>query len=142
MLHVHYFHFEHLTSAEKYGSPSPEEWGSAFLQAWDAAITQIAPMAKEPGFSGEREYRIIRQLQIGELHKIRLAQKTTMMSRHLPIRFPKNNETLNPKLPIAKIIVGPSRHRAITRISVDVLLRQLGYSEGLVSSSQRPFQAT
>jgi hypothetical protein len=43
-------------------------------------------------------------------------------------------------VPISKVIVGPCRHREITRVSVDTLLRTHGYPSDLVVSSQRPYQ--
>jgi hypothetical protein len=45
-------------------------------------------------------------------------------------------------LPIAKVKAGPTRHKEITRISIDTLMRQMGYGQGHVSVSGIPFQAT
>lgn len=116
------------------------DWDNVFLPAWDSALTQLAPLAKDPGFSAEKEVRVIHQLQDYEIAQLKVRQRKTMMSRHLPIRFPSVGQT--PRFPISKVIVGPCRHREITRISVDTLLRTHCYPSGLVASSARPYQET
>jgi hypothetical protein len=113
-------------------------WDNVFLTAWDSALTQLAPIVKDPGFAVEKEVRVIHQLQDYELSQLKVRQRKTMMSRHLPMRFPSVGQT--PRLPICKVVVGPCRHREITRISVDTLLRTHGYPGGLVVSSERPYQ--
>lgn len=116
------------------------DWDDVFLNAWDSALTQLAPLIKDPGFVAESEVRIIHQLQDSEIAQLEVQQRRTMMSRHLRMRFPSVGQT--PRFPISKIIVGPCRHREITRISVDTLLRTHGYPSGLVASSIRPYQET
>jgi hypothetical protein len=119
---------------------SAEKWTEEFLTFWDPYITKLAPMVKDPGFSSENEYRIIHEFQIDEMKRLKFIQKQTMMSRHLPLSTP--GEMWVPRLPIAKVLVGPCRHAEITRISVDTLLRQMGYGTGHVFSSTRPYQQT
>jgi hypothetical protein len=115
-------------------------WDDRFLQGWDSALTQLAPLAKDPGFAAEKEVRVVHLLQESEITHLKVIPKKTMMSRHLPMRFPASGQT--PRLPIAKVIVGPCRHREITRIGVDTLLRTHGYPGGLVVASARPYQDT
>jgi hypothetical protein len=115
-----------------------EDWDNKFLFAWDSALTQLAPLAKDPGFAVEKEVRVIHQLQEYEIGQLKILQRKTMMSRHLPMKFPAAGQAS--RLPISRVIVGPCRHREITRISVDTLLRTRGYLGGLVVSSQRPYQ--
>lgn len=117
-----------------------EEWKKEFFAFWDPYISRLAPMVKDPGFAAEKEYRIVHEFQIGELKNLKFAQKKTLFSRHLPLSFPAGGEAWVPRLPIAKILIGPCRHKEITRISVDTLLRKMGYGTGLVFSSKRPFQ--
>jgi hypothetical protein len=117
-----------------------ENWNDMFLNAWDSALTQLAPLIKDPGFRLEQEVRLIHQLQIVEIADIRVLQRKTMMSRHFPIRYPAGGPSHKPRLPIYRVIVGPSRHKEISRISVDTLLRTHGYQGGLVSTSARPYQ--
>lgn len=90
--------------------------------------------------SAEQEYRVVHEFQRAELKEITFIQKKTMMSRHLPLSFPRGGEAWVPRLPLEKIIVGPCRHLEITRVSVDTLLRKMGYGTGRVSASVRPFQ--
>lgn len=115
-----------------------QNWDQTFLLSWDSALTQLAPVAKDPGFAVEKEVRVIHQLQQFEMSELIVRQRKTMMSRHLPMRFPSVGQTS--RLPISKVIVGPCRHREITRISVDTLLRTHGYSDVSVVSSQRAYQ--
>jgi hypothetical protein len=115
-----------------------DNWDNQFLLAWDTALTQLAPLAKDPGFSVEKEVRVIHQLQGYELSQLKVLQRKTMMSRHLPMRFPASGQAS--RLPLSKIIIGPCRHREITRVSVDTLLRSHGYQNVSVISSQRPYQ--
>jgi hypothetical protein len=115
-----------------------ENWENQFLLAWDSALTQLAPLAKDPGFSVEKEVRVIDQLQGYELGQLKVLQRKTMMSRHLPMKFPASGQTS--RVPISRVIIGPCRHREITRVSVDTLLRAHGYQNVSVVSSQRPYQ--
>jgi hypothetical protein len=119
-----------------------EEWEEEFLAFWDPYITRLAPMVKDPGFAAENEYRIIHELHVAELKDMKFIQKKTMMARHLPLSFPRGGEAWVPRLPIEKVLVGPCRHREISRVSVDTLMRKMGYGSGKVFSSQRPFQET
>lgn len=125
---------------KKNRAATPEEWKKEFFQVWDPRISRLAPMVKDPAFAAEKECRVVHELQVGELKNMRFVQKTTLMSRHLPLSFPNGGEAWVPRLPIVKVLVGPCRHKEITRISVDTLLRKMGYGTGLVFSSKSPFQ--
>jgi len=115
-----------------------ESWAREFLVEWDSMLGHVSPMTKDPAFSGEKEYRIIHQLQEVELSQVRFNQKGSLMSRYLPLAFaPPPN-----LLPIVEVMVGPGRHKEISRTSVDTLLRQKGYGTGRVSLSKIPFQST
>jgi hypothetical protein len=115
-------------------------WDEVFLSVWDVSLTQLAPALKDPGFELEKEVRVIHQLQEPEFGDLRVLQRKTMMSRHLPIRFPAGAPVHRPRIPIYRVMVGPSRHKAISGISVDTLLRTHGYPGGIVLPSARPFQ--
>jgi hypothetical protein len=117
-------------------------WMDEFLHAWEPLVSQLAPMVKDPAFRSENEYRIVHNLQVDELSQLQFRQKQTLMSRHLPLVFPPiNHPTPSQKLPIVEVMVGPSRHKEISRISVDALLRQKGYAVP-VTISAIPFQTT
>jgi Protein of unknown function (DUF2971) len=117
-----------------------ENWDDVFIGAWDAALTQVAPVLKDPGFELEREIRLIHHLQQSDICDLRVLQRKTMMSRHFPVRFPNGGHSRHPRLPIHRVMVGPSRHKAISRVSVDTLLRTHGYFNVEVSLSGRPYQ--
>jgi hypothetical protein len=127
---------------EKKCADSPSEWADQFLPVWTELISQLAPLVKDEGFKGEKEYRVIHQLQRNELGQIRFKQKATLLSRHLPLIFPHIAAPRFPMLPITEVKLGPTRHKEITRISVDALLTQMGYGPGHVSVSEIPFQST
>jgi Protein of unknown function (DUF2971) len=122
---------------ERRGDDAAAQWALEFFPEFSKKVDQLSPMVKHPAFISEEEYRIIHQLQIGELGRIRFRQKATLLARHFPLTFAGC-----PFLPITQIRVGPSRHKEITRISVDTLLRQKGYPTGLVTTSDVPFQLT
>lgn len=118
------------------------QFGKEFLEAWEKQLVMIAPMVKNPGFFKEKEYRITKGFAAAELEGLRFIQKNTMMSRHLPLR-PVGRDRSEPyRLPIANVMVGPSRHVAISRNSVATLLRQKRYPAELVTVSRILFQVT
>ena len=121
---------------------APEIWADEFIAEWGGLIGQLAPMLKDSGFSGEKEYRIVHQLHLSEMSHLQFRQKATLMSRHLPLVFPLvGAATPSRVLPIIEVMVGPSRHKEITRVSVDAFMRQRGYTVP-VSISEIPFQMT
>jgi hypothetical protein len=124
---------------------APSDWiqfSQEFLEAWETKLVMIAPMVKNPGFFKEKEYRITKGFAASDLEDLQFIQKNTMMSRHLPLR-PLGRDRSEPyRLPIAKVMVGPSRHLPISRSSVATLLRQKGYPAELVTVSSIPFQVT
>jgi hypothetical protein len=126
-----------LEGLEARGATSEHEWTMEFFPVWSQTTDQLSPLVKHPKFGSEEEYRIVHRLDISELGRLKFRQRSTLMARHLPLNF-----TSFPLLPIAEVRVGPSRHKEITRISIDTLLRQKGYPTGLVTSSEVPFQLT
>src|SRR6516162_523469 len=120
-----------------------EAWTIKFLGVWERLIGRLAPMVKDAAFRAENEYRIVHELQVHEMGQLRFRQKQTLMSRHLPLIFPPPNyATQSQLLPIMEVMVGPSRHKEISRVSVDTFLRQKGYSAVPVTMSNIPFQLT
>jgi hypothetical protein len=126
----------------KYAPSDLIPFGQEFLEAWEKQLVMIAPMVKNPGFFKEKEYRIAKGFAAADLEGLRFIQKNTMMSRHLPLRPPGRDRSEPYRLPIAKVMVGPSRHLPISRNSVATLLRQKGYPAELVTVSRIPFQVT
>jgi hypothetical protein len=113
-------------------------WDQEFMKAWEDNITYLQPLVKDPAFEAESEYRVLHTFGGDDLKKTVILQKSTMMTRHVPISFPAGGGIL----PIEKVMIGPCRHPLITKISVDLLLKQKGYGGDRVVNSKRPLQET
>ena len=65
-----------------------------------------------------------------------------MLARYLPLSTPAWVKRRTPLLPIAKVMIGPGNHPAFTKVSVSLLLDQMGYTNVPVEvthvSLQRP----
>jgi hypothetical protein len=126
------------------GAPgrTPAGWMQSFLPAWANAIGYIAPVIKHPAFKDEDEWRIFHPLRDTDPPHMIYRQKRTLMSRHLPLRFFRTGVPDDPKLmPIAEIMIGPSRHKNVSRTSVGDLMRTRGYGSAVaVTMSNAPFQ--
>lgn len=97
------------------------DWDDVFLQVWDLSLSKVAPVIKDPGFIQEKEVRVVRLEFPADLPNMQFMQRKTLMSRHLPMSFPaggRNNTSGVPMLPIERIMVGPSRHKAVSGNSV------------------------
>jgi hypothetical protein len=118
------------------------EWATVFVSEWFKYADMLLPMLKNAAFSDESEWRIIRSLQPTDVGQMIYQQKSSMMTRHLPMRPKLRRPAAVKLLPISEIVVGPSRHKAISTIGVNDLLRTLGYPDGSVevSLSAIPFQ--
>jgi len=57
----------------------------------------------------------------------RFLQRSSMMTQHVPLRLMMRNDG-SPCLPVTGIVVGPSRHKEISKISVNDLMRTYGYT--------------
>lgn len=129
----------HLRSTE-----AVDEWVQTFLQAWAAATTFLGPIAKHRAFGGEREWRIVRQLRPDDFPRMKYIQRESMMSRHLPLRIggPFVGSAGKKLMPIAEIMVGPNRHKEVSRVSVGDLMRTFDYPDDKrnVTLSEVPFQ--
>jgi len=105
----------------------PDKWAEEFFTAWDEWIYKLAPLAKDATWKAENEFRLVHELKVSEFSQIRFQQKETMLARYLPLATPAWVKRRAPLLPIAKITIGPGNHPAFTRISVLLLLEQMGY---------------
>jgi hypothetical protein len=126
------------------GGRDPDAWADEFLFVWNELITRIAPLVKDPGFESEQEYRIVKQFTPGDVGQLHFLQKNSLMSRHLPLQLPSGMAASGSgyRLPISSIMVGPCRHRHVSRASIGSLLLQKFYAMNMVSVSRSPFQVT
>lgn len=122
------FYLQGLTEARR---NDPEKWAAEFFNAWDEWVYKLAPLAKDPRWKSENEYRIVHELKLSEFPRVRFTQKKTMLSRYIPLEFPCWVPRRVSLLPIAKVMIGPGNHPAFTRASVRLLLDQMGYSPDL-----------
>ncbi len=107
-------------------APSIEEWTEEFLRYWANLLAVFAPFIKHPKFSGEKEWRLTYHLQDEAFPHMRYLQRSSMMTQHVPLRLMMRGD--KPCLPLKGIVVGPSRHKEVSKISVADLLRTHGYS--------------
>lgn len=105
----------------------PAGWAKAFYSAWDEWIYKLAPIAKDECWRTENEFRIVHELKAAEFAQVRFSQKNTVLARYLPLSTPMVVKRRAPLLPIAKIWIGPGERQVFTRISINLLLEQMGY---------------
>jgi len=125
---------------ERNRAESPEKWADEFLVEWGHRVANLGPLVKDEGFSGEKEYRLVHELQFREMGSVRFRQKKTLLSRYLPLSHPQAVASRAPLLPIAEVKIGPSRHKELSAVSVRTLLSQFGYGNLSVTLSEIPFQ--
>jgi hypothetical protein len=104
-----------------------EAWAKEFFQAWDEWVYKLAPLAKDPTWQPENEFRIVHELKLSEVPQVRFVQRKTMMARYLALDTPSWVKRRSPLLPIAKILIGHGNQPAFTSVSVRLLLDQMGY---------------
>jgi hypothetical protein len=109
----------------------PDLWAREFFEAWDEWVYKLAPLAKDPKWATENEYRVVHELKLSEFPEVRFSQKKTMLARYLALSYPCWVKRRAALLPIARVIIGPGNHPAFTRVSTKLLLDQMGYSEDL-----------
>jgi hypothetical protein len=127
-----------MTGVKSATKGTREQWADAFLPVWADALTWLIPVIKDDAFAAEREWRVVHRLQPADTDRMKYVQRRMMMSRHLPIDFPAVGGKV--LLPISEIVVGPSRYKPISRVSVGDLLRTHHYVTANVSESRIPFQ--
>jgi hypothetical protein len=106
---------------------NPDEWGKLFFNAWDEWVYKLAPLAKDKKWHSENEFRLVHELKISEFPDVRFNQKPKMLARYLPLDTPVWVKRRAKLLPIAKVWIGPGNHPTFTKISVQLLLEQMGY---------------
>lgn len=118
----------------------PGKWAEEFFAAWDEWIYKLAPVCKDPKWKAENEFRLVHELRASDFSEVRFRQRATMLARYLPLSTPCWVKRRSPSLPIAKITIGPGNHPAFTRVSVALLLEQMGYFNVPVEVTQVSLQ--
>jgi hypothetical protein len=62
---------------------NPDLWAREFFDAWDEWVYRLAPLAKDPKWRAENEYRIVHELKAGEFPQVKFSQKKTMLARYI-----------------------------------------------------------
>lgn len=123
-------------------APSEEEWIADFLPVWAEQVTAFATFLKHRSFESESEWRFVYFLKDTDLPKMTFLQKSSMMTRHVPLRLSVGPNG-KPRLPLCGVTVGPCRHKEASKISVGDLLKKHGYdpdSEVPVSLTDIPYR--
>lgn len=109
-------------------------WVEEFVAYYLWNVSFFAPILKHPAFKDEEEWRIVHWLRPEDVERLRFQHRQSMISRHLPIYFSEPREDGYRPLPIKSVMVGPSRHRAISRIGVGDLLASKKYPQAVVQA--------
>jgi len=97
-----------------------KQWADSFLLEWRGHIIWFAPILKDSAFANEHEWRLIVSLGGSDLPDVKIQQRQSLISRHLPLSF-------GLRVPLKSVMVGPSRNRNVSRISVGTVLEAKGY---------------
>jgi len=131
------FYLEGLTEGRL---ENKDQWMRDFLSAWDGWVYKLAPLAKAFKWRAEDEYRIVHELKFAEFPEVRFKAKATMIARYLPLDTPTWVPRRAGLLPLAKIWIGPGIHQQASKISILLLLDQMGYPKLPIETSQIPLQ--
>jgi len=77
---------------------------------------------------------------MAEFPLVRFKAKSRMLARYIPLDTPTWLPRRASVLPIAKIWIGPGRHQQASKVSVGLLLDQMGYSGVSLETSAIPLQ--
>jgi hypothetical protein len=127
-----------LNGVQKKRAPDTEKWMSEFLLCWSNYVIPFALLIKHPKFCGEREWRLLYPFNDEAIPRMRYLQRSSMMTKHVPLRLKMCGG--KPRLPLQGVVVGPCRHRTISRLSVFDLLNTYGYPDAYVCASKIPYQ--
>jgi hypothetical protein len=105
--------------------PPEKEWAEELVYFWLTNVSPFAVGMKHRAFQAEKEWRLFQYCRPEEAGKFQFRQRSSFMSRHLPLRIVK-------PLPIVSVRVGPCRHPELSRIAVGDLLLKHGYSPDTV----------
>ena len=111
------------------------KWASEFLETFDNELWIFSSLTKHSKFSSERERRIVTHFQESDRTNLEFRQKRTLLARHLPLDL-----TINGRLPITRIYIGPSSAKHISKISVGDLLLKYGYTNISIELTKVPYR--
>ena len=123
----------HFYQGATIGAPTAEQWADEVARWWLWHLSFLSPLLKDPAFSSEGGWRLIRWLEDADRAKMVFFRRRTMMTRHIPISFSnpiaiKGLEKPYAPLPIKSVTIGPTYHPEVSKISVGDLLISRGYN--------------
>jgi hypothetical protein len=115
----------------------------------EVSLALCAAFVKDPAFQAENEWRLVCELEATELPPSCFRQRSSMMSRHMPLSFkyplpsvPRLGDELpsaprsGDKLPIVGVRVGPCRYPELSELAVHDLLASNGYDTQKIDISK------
>lgn len=114
---------------------SGESLSDAYWAEYSDFVSWVMALSKHPKFQSEQEYRFLTRLMTEDLEKLQFRQKRTLLSRYLEVDF-----TVDGKLPIRSICIGPGPAQDVTLVGVRDLLKQTGYADVQIQKSQVPYR--
>ncbi len=109
-------------------APDRDLWRKNFARSYLEHTLLYAVALKHPAYASEQEYRLFRAVDdenLDQLKNLKFVQRGTLMSRHLPLGFQK--EEPEHRLPITGVTLGPCRYPEVTMVAVNDLLANAGY---------------
>jgi hypothetical protein len=131
-----------LRGIDRKRAPTVEEWAEDFSRYWLWSLSFYAPFLKHESFRDEAEWRVVHTLMDEDKPNLTFQQRTSMMTRHLPLPLNEKKEgSAISLLPLERITVGPSNFGPLSRIGVGDLLVKHGYGESVpVDNSAIPYR--
>ena len=118
----------------------PSKWREEFFEVWDGLIYPLAGAVKNSHWKRENEYRIYFDGRGADLHSFGFRQRDSMLSRYFILKPPLQKGGRPGLLPIREIMIGPGNHAAFTKLNLELLLRQKGYSNIPITYSRVELQ--
>jgi len=122
-------------------APIPVQWVEEFASFWLWNLSFLLPMIKHDAFEAEAEWRLIYWLKDTDIPRMKFTQQQSMMRRHLPLELRADVNDSHSRLPLAGIMVGPTRHPELSRIGINDLLVKRSYAFR-ASMTDIPFRTT
>ncbi len=112
-----------------------DAWIKDFGPFHQSLYDTLHAVIKHPKFEAEKEYRLFTKLLVGEDARLKFAARRSMITRRLELDW-----SLDGKLPIKSVMVGPAQSQEASRIAIGDLLKQKGYVDVPVDLSDIPYR--
>jgi hypothetical protein len=113
----------------------PPHFGQGYFDEYGDFLNTVVAIVKHHKFKSEKEYRFLTRLLPEETGALQFRQKQTLLARYLAVDF-----TIDGKLPIQAICIGPGPAQSVSQTSVADLLRSKGYEDVKLLRSKVPYR--